>query len=125
MSFTEKTFSSPTVFTSDGYGSFDGYCLVTGTKSLIGSGAHFLGALITNQTASTIFVGLFDGYAEPAGNAVPILELQVSANSQGSMGFGDTHCVDVKKGIVLAASTTSGKYVSDASSMFLTALYIK
>jgi hypothetical protein len=123
MSF-DLEFSSPTIFTSDGYGSFDGVCLVTGSSALV-NGAKLLGAIITNQLGSTIFAGLYDGYAAPVSNAKPILELQIAANSQGSMGFGDTHCVPVSKGIVIAASTTSGKYVASASSMFLTALYIK
>ena len=123
MSLTERTFSKPSVYTTKGNGTFDGYAFVTGTTQLT-NGALLIGAVFTNQTASTIFCGLYDGYGVPSSSAVPVVEVQVGANSQGSLDLGGVHCHSVVNGIVLACSSASGVYTAVSSAAFITAYYM-
>ena len=71
------------IYTTDGYTSgsvsYDTFCLVTGSTPLVQSSCTtLLGALVTNETGSTLWAQLFDGYSQPAGLTVPIAELQIA-----------------------------------------------
>lgn len=102
---------------------YDGYALVTGPTPLV-FGAKLLGMIVENVTSSTLWAQVFDGYAAPSALAVPIAELQIAGTSQGSLDFGVFNCIPVKKGIVIAGSSTRGVYTAVAASMWLTAGWI-
>lgn len=122
MSFTEKFFIH-----SDGYTSAnsDGYTFATGTYSQGTDGYLLLGMLCTNQTNSTLFAQVFDGYTAPTLNQVPVLELQVPSNGQSSLDLGSAHCEFFKKGITVAASSTSGKFTYLGAFMFNRVWFIR
>jgi hypothetical protein len=96
----------------------EGVSTVATAKSLL------LGVMVENVTGSTIYVQVFDRTTAPTSLEVPICEVQVSATSQESLDFGSISAVPCTSGIVLAGSSTSGKYTAVASSMWLTAFYV-
>lgn len=122
MSFTEKHFIVPNLYhtLTDGY---DGYAFVTGIHAP-GDGYQLLGMIVENTTGSTVWAQVFDGYAQPSALAVPLVELQIAANTQASLDLGSVHCIPVSKGIVIAGSSTRGVYTAAAASMWMTVFYI-
>lgn len=117
---TEKTLTIPNVFHTGA--NLDGYELVTGSSPLQ-QGAKLLGLYVINAGADG-YVQVFDGYAQPANNTVPILSLLCKSNTQVVLDTSAYSCVPVIQGIVVAMSSTATKYTAGSAAMFVTAFWI-
>ena len=109
-------FIETSVYTSPTGG--DGYVSIQQQKTAL------LLLSATNRVNATRFVQIFDTASQGSPSGVPVMELQVNANSQGSIDLSGAHWLPLTKGLLIASSTTSGTYTAGgATDLFLTALY--
>ncbi len=101
----------------------DGYSLVTGGAPLT-YGAKLLGIIVSNVSGTAGWAQVFDGYAQPAGGAVPLLSIQVAAGSQNSLDCSVFNCVSVTKGIVITLSSTINTYTAINSGLVVFCAWI-
>lgn len=107
---------SPNIYSTGA--SADGYAVVANIAG------NFLGLLVENTSAATIYVQIFDRTTQPVNGSHPIAEIPVIANSQGSLDLGGVNCIPFKNGLVVAASSAQWNYTAANSSMFLTVFWI-
>lgn len=124
--FTQQFFVVPNVYHTDGYHgntiTYDSFALVTGSSALA-DGAKLLGFIALNAGADG-YVQVFDGYAQPSVDSVPLVSVKVSAGVQANLDCSAFNCVPVSKGIVIALSSTGTIYTDAGAHMFLTAFWI-
>ncbi len=108
---------SPNVYTSPSTG--DGYAVVhTGA-------CRFLGMVVENQTGSTVYAQVFDGYATPANDSVPILSLKLTANAQVVLSLPIHEAIALATGLTICSSSTGKKLTVGApTDLFITAFWV-
>lgn len=112
-----ESIQSPNVYTSPVTG--DGYAVVrTGA-------CRFLGMIVENQTGSTVYAQVFDGYATPANNSKPILSLKLTANAQSVLMLHPAMSVALATGLTICSSSTGKKLTVGASTdLFISAFWV-
>jgi hypothetical protein len=97
---------------------------VTGAADLTGTTtfkAYLLGMVFENTSAATGWIQVFDGYGTVTNGAVPIVSIKVAATTQSSFGSPVIFDIPVKKGIMVALSSTGPTYTAVTNSLFVTA----
>jgi len=93
-------------FWSDHYHStaLESKCLVSASPGLLKS------AEVKNQSATDLYLLLFDASAEPAGATVPLSSWKMPANTVGNFEFNQKYSI----GMYMALSTTQFSYTDAA-----------
>lgn len=111
------SFQSPNVYTSPSTG--DGYA------SIHTGACRFLGMIVENQTGSTVYAQVFDGYSTPANNSVPVMSIKLTANAQAVVLLDNNHAVALATGLEICSSSTGKKLTVGApTDLFITAFWV-
>ncbi len=108
---------SPNVYTSPATG--DGYAVVhTGA-------CRFMGMVVENQTGSTVYAQIHDGYATPSNGSVPVLSVKLTANAQATILLPAVHAVSLSSGLTICSSSTGKTLTVGApTDLFITAFWV-
>lgn len=108
---------SPNVYTSPATG--DGYTVVhTGA-------CHLLGLVVENQTGSTLWCQVHDGYATPANDSVPVVSLRLTANAQQIVLLQPHQAINLATGMTICSSSTGKKLTLGApTDLFLSVIWV-
>ena len=109
-------FTDPSVYSTNSSG--DGYAVISTGKTAL------LQLFVTNTTSSIRFVQIFDSATGPGTH--PLLELQLAANTQGTLELLASHWLPLTNGLVVASSSTAATYTAGGGTdLYITAFFIQ